>query len=83
MVILLRIDFRITKISSEDLLNLEININKFERITFDLHFCEFFNRQICKGCQPGSWAMAKFSRFTPKTTEEEMEVDGDSVKLSG
>ena len=27
--------------------------------------------------------MAKFSRFTPEAPEEEMEVDGDSVKLSG
>ena len=31
----------------------------------------------------GSWVMAKFSRFTPKAPEEEMEVDRDSVKISG
>ena len=27
--------------------------------------------------------MAKFSRFTPEAPEEDMEVHGDSVKLSG
>ena len=38
---------------------------------------------LAAGCQPGSWVMGKLSRFTPEAPEEEMEVDGDSVKLSG
>ena len=37
---------------------------------------------LAAGCQPGTWVMAKFSRFTPKAPDEEIEVDGDSVKLS-
>ena len=58
-------------------------INNFHR--FVQRFSNKFVNidHLAAGCQPGSWVMAKFLRFTPEAPEEEMEVDADSVKLSG
>ena len=38
---------------------------------------------LMAGCPSGSKNIAKFSRFTPEAPEEEMKVDGESVKPSG
>ena len=60
-----------TNLSESDIENIFIdNFHGF--VNFD---------HLAAGCQPGSWVMAKFSIFTLKAPEEEMEVDWDSVKL--
>ena len=55
-------------------------------ITNNFHrFVIFFQPNfvhLAAGCQPWNRAMAKFSRFTPEATEEEINVNGDSVKPS-
>ena len=63
-------------------MDLDFISNNFHRfkIIFSNKLVNFDH--LAKGCQPGSWVMAEFSRFIPEEPEEEIKVDGDSVKLS-
>ena len=56
------------------IMNLDLPFDNFDRFVYN---------HLAAGYQPESWVMANFLRFTPETPEDEIEVDGDSVKLSG